>query len=252
MKNDYTLVIGDAHVAPGQNLNRFKWANKFIHDYRPHRIVIIGDFLTMDSLSDWDRDKRKKMENRRYKADIECGIEALDLMLERVDKDLPIVYTEGNHEERLKRYIDRNPEWDGMVSIETDLLTSIRNKGYKVDFIPYKTDWTYKGTSFVHVPIQETGRPVGGKTATQRTLDIYQNSCVFGHTHKLDVACKHRHNAPHLQQAINVGCFFEHIDEYAQGSVTSYWRGLVVLNQYANNRSDISTFSLGWLKATYS
>lgn len=250
--DDLTLVIGDAHVEPGQSLRRFKWANKYILDVRPQRIVIIGDFATMDSLSEWDRDKRKKMEGRRYQADIDCARLALNLMLDGVDNGVPLVYTEGNHEERTDRYIDYHPELVGKVSVEHDLLGDTRASGRQVIYVPYKQDWNYRGVSFTHVPIQENGKPVGGKTATQRALGLYQNSVVFGHTHKLDVACEHRHNSPHLNQSINVGCYFEHIAEYAIGSVTSYWRGLVLLNHYSTNRVDITTRSLGWLKSVYS
>lgn len=250
-----SLVIGDAHVAPNQNLRRFIWANKYVRFLQQKqdglRLVIIGDFLTMDSLSAWDKDKRKKMEGRRYQADIDCGKEALNYLLEGVDKEVEIVYTEGNHEERTARYVDYHPELDGKLSVEQDLLTSIREEGYTVHYVPYKEDWTFKGVSFTHVPIQESGKPIGGKTATQKALSIYNNSVVFGHTHKFDVACEHRHNAAHLNQAINVGCFFEHVDEYAKGSITSYWRGLVLLDHYSTNRVDITTLSLGNLQSYY-
>ena len=249
---DRTLVIGDAHVAPRQPLRRFDWANRLIHDVQPNRIVIIGDFVTMDSLSDWDKDKRKKMEGRRYKADVECGLKALEQLLWQVPLSVEIIFCEGNHENRLDRYLDTHPELDGSVSIKRDLLDYVTMQGYNLTYVPYKEYWTYKGVSFTHVPIQESGRPVGGKTATSRSLSIHQNSVVFGHTHKFDVACEHRHNATHLNQAINVGCFFEHIDEYARGSVTSYWRGLVLLDHYSHNRVDITTFSLGRIKALYS
>ena len=57
--DDTTLVIGDAHVAPDQNLRRFKWANQYIKDVGPDRIVIIGDFVTLDCFSEWDKDKRR-------------------------------------------------------------------------------------------------------------------------------------------------------------------------------------------------
>lgn len=248
---DLSLVIGDAHIAPNQNLRRFVWANQLVHDLMPNRIVIIGDFVTMDSLSAWDSDKRKLMEGRRYHMDIDAGKAALSMLLDGVDKCVDIVYTEGNHENRTDRYLEYHPELDGQVDIERDLLRDIREEGFKVEYIKYKQDWTYKGVSFTHVPIQENGKPVGGKYAVQKALAVYHNSVVFGHTHKLDTAGEHRHNALHLNQALNVGCFFEHVDEYAKGSVTSYWRGLVLLDHYSENRFDFATYSLGRLRDVY-
>lgn len=248
--HDYTLVVGDAHVAPDQNLRRFDWANRYIHSLGEQlkRIVIIGDFLTLDCFSEWDKDKRKKMEGRRYANDVDAGRSALWRMLDGVPSTLPIVVTEGNHEERAKRYIDYHPELSGVVNVEFDLLYALP---HQFEYIPYKQDWSYKGVSFTHVPIQENGKPVAGKYATVKALSLYHNSVVFGHTHKLDLACEHRHNSAHLNQAVNVGCFFEHVDEYAKGSVTSYWRGLVLLDHYAFNRVDVTTVSLGSLKRLF-
>lgn len=251
IQSDTTLVIGDAHVAPKQDLRRFTWARHLIEDVGPCRIVIIGDFVTMDSLSAWDKDKRKMMEGRRYHADINAGREALELMLDGVDNNIEIVYTEGNHENRTDRYLDYHPELEGQINIEHDLLRDVRAEGFTVEYVRYKEDWTHRGVSFTHVPIQENGKPVTGKYAVQKSLGIYHNSVVFGHTHKLDTAGEHRHNAPHLNQALNVGCFFEHVDEYAKGSVTSYWRGLVLLDHYSDNRFDFATYSLGRLRDVY-
>jgi len=73
----------------------------------------------------------------------------------------------------------------------------------------------------------------------------------FGHTHNFDVAAVHRKNSTSLQQAINCGCFFEHIDEYAQGSMTNYWRGVLLLDHYDTNRADIEQWSMGRLKRVY-
>lgn len=246
---DTTLVVGDAHVGPGQNLRRFKWANQYLKDHPVDRIVIIGDFLTLDCFSEWDKDKRRKMEGRRYEQDLLVGRAALSMLLDGVDtSNCPVIFTEGNHEERAKRYIDTHPELEGVVDVEKDLFSGI----CPVTYVQYKNDWTYKGVSFTHVPIQENGKPIAGKFATKKALGLYHNSCVFGHTHKLDLACEHRHNSLHLNQAVNVGCFFEHVDEYAQGSATSYWRGLVVLDHYSFNRVDVETLSLGRLKRMYS
>ena len=250
---DITLVIGDAHVDAKQastkrGLRRFEHLNQYILDTMPNRIVIIGDFVTLDSLSAWDRDKRKKMELRRYFKDIEAGNKALDLMLANVPRDIELVYIMGNHEDRLDRYLDKDPTFDGAVDLVTDL--DLVGRGF-TRIIDYKKYYTHKGVGFTHVPIMENGKGVSGKYATSRALDCTDFSVVFGHTHKLDTACVHRHGAKHLQQALNVGCFFEHIDEYAVGSVTSYWRGIVELDHYSYGRVDITTTSIGKLQRMY-
>lgn len=249
---DTTLVIGDAHVDPrqlrGDGLRRFRWLNRYLQEHPPSRVVEIGDFLTCDSITHWDKDKPRRQEGKRFFKDVEALDTALGVLSSnKVGENIPFIKINGNHEDWINQYVDRHPEMEEMLDIEPCFDWAFD----KVTYVPYKSDWKHKGVSFTHVPIMENGRPVSGKNAVYRALDIYHNSVVFGHTHKLDMACVARHNSPHLNQAINVGCFFEHIDDYALGSVTSYWRGVVLLKHISNNRVDVETISMSQLKREY-
>ncbi len=249
MSNKTTLVIGDEHVGAGQNLRRGEWLGKYIKEHKPTNIVHIGDMLTFDSLSAWDKNKARKMEGRRYQKDIDAGNKYLDIVHDASKGYTPenLILTEGNHEDRTWRYLDTHPEVEGMMDYIYNL--DLEKRGFKV--IPYKQHWSYMGTDFTHVPIMENGRPVSGKYGTNRALDICTKSVVFGHTHKLNYAAICRHGQPFLQQALNVGCYFEHIDEYAQGSMTSYWRGLVLIEHYKNSAFDFSIDHMPKIKARY-
>lgn len=246
MNNKKVLVIGDAHVAPHQDLRRFKALGNYIRTHNPEYVISIGDFLTLDSLSDWDRNKSGKMEGRRYSADIEAGNHALDYIDAATDKTIKI-YLKGNHENRLDRYLDHNPIAKGSMSIEKDLR--LKSRGWKV--VEYKDDYVLSGVRFTHIPISGGGKPIGNPGVTRKALALYNSSVVFGHTHTLDHSAEHRRGGPHLNQALCVGCFFEHIDEYAKGSKTDYWRGVVELNIYHNNRFDITTTSMSNLLRNY-
>lgn len=243
--DDLTLVVGDVHVSAGQDLSRGKLLGLAIADLRPNRVVFIGDLLTFDSLSAWDKDKRKKMEGRRYQKDIDAGKRFLGLMMDNGGKHCDdYILTEGNHENRLWRYLDVQPLFDGAVDYRKDL--DIEHWTH----VPYKEHYVHRGVYFTHVPINEAGNPVGGDTACKRALSIYQHSVVFGHTHKLASVAVHRTGSAHLNQALNVGCFFEHIDDYALGSLTSYWRGIVLIDHYKTGRFNWSPISLGKLRKT--
>lgn len=241
--DDLTMVVGDVHISAGQNLSRARLLGKAIEDLRPNRVVFIGDLLTFDSLSSWDKDKRKKMEGRRYQKDIDAGKHFLELMdTNGGHRCKEFILTEGNHEDRLWRYLDLQPLFDGAVDYRKDLDI----EGWT--HVPYKEHHVYKGVYFTHVPINEAGRPVGGDSACKRALGIYQHSVVFGHTHKLAAVAVHRNGSSHLNQALNVGCYFDHIDDYALGSLTSYWRGIVLLDHYKTGRFNWSPISLGKLR----
>ena len=114
--NDLSLVIGDVHIAPGQSMDRARLLGMAINELEPNRVIFIGDFLNFDSLSAWDKDKRKKMEGRRYQKDIDSGKKFLETMDNKViSGDPEYIFIEGNHEDRLWRYLDGQPLFDGAI-----------------------------------------------------------------------------------------------------------------------------------------
>ena len=244
--NDLSLVIGDVHIAPGQSMDRARLLGMAINELEPNRVIFIGDFLNFDSLSAWDKDKRKKMEGRRYQKDIDSGKKFLETMDNKViSGDPEYIFIEGNHEDRLWRYLDGQPLFDGAIDYRVDLGIQ------EWKHIPYKEHYYHKGVYFTHVPINESGKPVSGPAACAKSLSIYQHSVVFGHTHKLASSSVHRHGSDHLNQSLNVGCYFDHIDDYALGSVTSYWRGIVLIDHYKYGRFNWNPISMGKLRQTY-
>lgn len=253
------LVIGDTHVSAEDDLTRFEWAAKFITEHEPDYIVIMGDFLTLNCLSAWDKDKRKRMEGRRYYDEIQKGNEALDILTSGITnknnrfrlqkKKLyspDIIYIEGNHEDRLTRYLDYDPTFEGAVSVDTDLHLASRG----IVWIPYREYWTNNGIGFTHIP-HNSVRPVSGKYHVHKAMDCTIQSVVYGHTHKLETACRHTPGMQHLQQVLSAGCFFDTNEDYVHGLITNYWKGLVLLHNYKEGRFDIETFSLGRLRRTY-
>jgi predicted phosphodiesterase len=241
------LVVGDAHVDDTQNLDRFSALGNKIKNEHPDYVVLIGDFLSMNCLSEWDKNKRAKLEGKRYKLEIEAGNRALDLAQLDALNPSCVVYIEGNHENRLTRYLEYDPTFEGWSCIPEDLELSTRG----VVWVPYKECFTINGISFTHIPIASNGKAIGNPNVAQKALRLFNGSVVFGHTHTLDHAAEHRHGSAHLNQSLAVGCFFEHVDEYARGSMTNYWRGVVDLTVYDTNRFDISTTSMRQLYNQY-
>lgn len=257
--NNSILVIGDCHVSDNQDLSRFTIASKFIVDEKPDYIIIIGDFLTLDALSAWDRNKRKKMEGRRYNKEIEAGNEALDLLFHdmkqynvkrskrhRKQYKPEIVYIEGNHEDRLTRYLDTDPTFDGMVGVKKDLKLDKR----KIKFVPYKEYYYVNGIGFTHIPFNKMA-PVSGIDITRKASMVNVNSVVFGHTHEQHLSHIHKQGQEHLQDIYCCGCFFEHKDDYVRGCVTQYWVGLTILDNWKTSRFDVRSYSLSNLKRRY-
>ena len=259
-KEKTTLVLPDAHVAPGQDLSRFSALGNLIVARRPDNIISMGDFATLESLSAWDQGKAGKMEGRRYSEDCKACVSAIDLMLSplrrlqaRQKKAKEPVYTprliflEGNHEDRIGRYVACKPELAEHLDIAKDL--QLEESGF-TDFIPYRGFIEIEGVLFAHAVMNAANQAVSGKTALGTIAQSVSKSVVIGHLHRFEVMNHYRHGAEDIIQIVSAGGFFEHVDDYADGGLNAYWRGLLILHHIKDKpgRFDIEQVSMERLK----
>ena len=265
------LWFTDAHVSPGQDQSRFTALGNLIVDKRPDCVINGGDFASIDSLSDWDKDKRRKMEHRRYHRDMGACNEAVSLMFNpleamqkrdrknKVKQYRPdVVWLEGNHEYRIERYIDYNPVIEGSIHYEHDLdFGKVKFDSY--EFVPFKslTDNTFamrEGVAFTHAPRHRAGL-ISSKYICSRALtESFECSVVFGHTHRFTVDSLQRIGGggnPVVHHALNGGCFFEENPEYAAGNMNDYWKGVFLLEVKDGMWWIKETWPMEKLKAVY-
>lgn len=258
-RSNTILVVGDCHVDEEQSLDRFNLLGNFILQHQPTHIVFIGDFLTLNCLSAWDKDKRLKMEGKRYKNEIDAGNEALDRTFypmlqynhERRESKKKlyqpeIIYIEGNHEDRLTRYLERDPTFSGWVDISTNLHLIDRG----IRFVPYREYVYIGGIGFTHVPFNKIS-PISGLDIARKASLVTVDSVVYGHTHEANMSNVHKQGQTHLQQIYNCGCFIDKKEDYVHGRVTNYWRGITLLHNWKHGRFDVEQYSLGRLKREY-
>lgn len=253
------LTVGDTHINDTQSLTRFNIISNFIIAKKPDYIVLTGDFMTLQCLSAWDKDKRTKMENRRYAKEMKAGNKALDMMMEGVRQHnnhmkklkmkqyKPVtIYVEGNHEDRLTRYLECDPTFEGMVSIEKDL--NLVKRG--ILFVPYREYHYIDEVGFTHIPHNKSAA-IGGVDITRKASMVTVSSVVFSHTHNQNMSHVFKEGMSHLQDIYCAGCFFEEKEDYIKGRVTEYWRGLSILHIWKPGRFDVEAYSLGRLKREY-
>jgi metallophosphoesterase superfamily enzyme len=115
------IILPDVHltdVLPKDYLP----VREFIKDFKPNKIILLGDFMDIASLSAWDMDKKRLMEGRRINKELTIANKELDFLQSNVkDKDKGVIYIEGNHEDRVTRYIDSHPEMEGMIELPDKL-----------------------------------------------------------------------------------------------------------------------------------
>ncbi len=175
--NEVHLVISDCHVTADQNLDRFDWLAELINDIEPTKIICIGDFASLDSLSTHHNPGSKTdHELPSFRAEQS----AVETALQKMFKYDPVcgdrIMLMGNHEQRWDRFKERFPKVLDHVDIEEWL-------GYNKhwDFIhPYKAWAEIDGLMYTHVPHTIMGKPVGGANAcrTVATLPPRWMPCV--------------------------------------------------------------------------
>ena len=253
------LTIGDGHVVPDQDLSRWTLAGQLLVDERPDVLIFGNDFLVLECLSGWDKYKKKKMEGKRYKKEVQAGNTALDMLfmqlklLQQKQKEAKkkvyrpsIYYIEGNHDQRLKLYLEREPTFDGMLGIQRDLRLDERG----IRFIPYKEYVYLNKVGFTHVPFNRANA-ITGVDICRKASAVNINSCVFWHTHDFNVSNVQREGQSNLQQVLNGGCFFEDTSDYLKGIQTNYWRGVIMLDIYGEGKFDFHTYSIERLRKMY-
>jgi hypothetical protein len=138
-------------------------------DLRPEWLVVIGDFADFYAVSDHDKSPERA---NRFDDELEIVEGLLDQLdaLGATDK----LYIEGNHEDRLRRYLMKNPALARVVT--TEKLLRLKDRGW--EFVPYKRHARRGAIHYTH----DVGS--AGRNAVFKALDLYQHSVVTGHTHR--------------------------------------------------------------------
>lgn len=162
------LVLPDVHV-PYHDQAAWNLAVRAVRVLQPDLLVVIGDFVDCYSVSQFSKDPRRK-QNLQWELD--AANEELDKLRDTAGSYL---YTVGNHEHRIERYIhQRAPELDGMISLQEYLKA--KERGFQ--WVPYKDFVKVGKVAFTH----EIGH--AGKMAATHSLAAFGGNLVIGHTHR--------------------------------------------------------------------
>lgn len=255
-KGNRHLIIPDTQIRDGDDFTFLSWVGKYTCDMRPDTIIHLGDHADMPSLSTHDQKGSKAFEGLRYIKDVTAAREAMGVLLEplkelqeRQKKNKEKVYKPtriflmGNHENRIERAINNNPQLEGLIS-SNDL--KYKEAGWLV--YPFLQPITVDGVVYSHYfPTGAMGRPCG--TAQQMVTKLHQ-SCVAGHQQGRQVAYGRKADGSMLTCIIAGSCY-THDEPYMDVISNRHWRGVVVLNEVVNGHFDEMFVSLDYLKGKY-
>jgi len=240
------LIIGDPHCTPKANNDRFLWAGRVAADIKATHVICMGDFCSVDSLCSYDKSKLS-FEGRRFKKDIEHTQDALLKFNRGLGKHRPRkIMILGNHEDRIDRVVQDNPELEGTLSI-----SNLQYERYGWQQVPYKKGKVISGVYYTHhLASGITGRPISGENVARTILTKHKVSATVGHCHLLDHAVSTLPSGKKLY-ALSAGCYLNHEEAYAKETQHLWWSGLVIKHNVKDGEYDLETMEYKRVKQLY-
>lgn len=232
------LVIPDPHAHPDFDNDRFIALGKFILKEKPDVIVCIGDFADLPSLSSYDKGK-KSFEGRNYRRDKAATWDALEKLHKPVNqynarrqKNKEKQYRPrwvmclGNHEDRINRAVNDNPELDWDVS-------DLRFEEYGWEVHPFGARVIIEGIAFSHYFASGVkGAAISGENIGKSMIQKNLMSSVQGHSHMFDHSERSRADGIKVF-GMSVGCFShpEQIEGWNAKQHHMWWHGIVCIDE---------------------
>ena len=249
------LIIPDTQIKPNESLEHLSWAGKYAASKKPDVIIHIGDHWDLPSLSCYDVGK-KSFEGRKYIDDVQAGNQGMAVFMAPIIAEQQrlidnkkkrwnprLVFTLGNHEQRIERAIESDRKLEGLISYDD---FSLSDYGWEV--IPYLEPIVIDGVCYSHYFTSGVmGRPV---TSARMLLQKKMMSSVMGHVQDRDIAYGRRGDGKSVT-ALFAGIYYQHDEGYLNYQTNQSWRGIWLLNEVEDGSFDELPVSINYLRRKY-
>jgi len=220
------LVINDLHV-PYQDNEAIELVLKFGKNLKPDKLFILGDYMDMYSCSTFDRNPERVT---NLQTEFNIGKELLYRIMDEI-KPSQTIFTEGNHTDRLRKFLWNNPILNGCIDIKEKL--GINDLG--IDYYEYGKNYVYKNKL-----IYTHGNKINKHSAytAKNMLDDLGLSVIMGHTHKLGT--HYRTDYSGAKVAVENGCLCQ-TDlalEWFRKEIIDWQKGITVI-KWVDDRFNI-------------
>lgn len=110
------LLFGDAHLEQNVEIDpSYILFKQVVQKIKPNRIICGGDLADFSYISRWTEGMPGLQEGKRLKEDFDTIAEEIKFF-KKYTKEF--VFYEGNHENRVRKYLEKNPVLKGILSLE--------------------------------------------------------------------------------------------------------------------------------------
>ena len=167
------LIIPDCHW-PDVDVAAYRVMLDAAKDYKPHEVVILGDWFDVYCLSRFDKNPEKVA--RDLEEEIASGIDAIHELMDLL-KPKHLWFLCGNHSYRITKYVQAHaPFIHKLIPPMHELFQLPRNS----TLIPSGEFLELDGVQFHH-------GIATGRNNTAKMLDMLGKDVVYGHVHRLQM-----------------------------------------------------------------
>ena len=218
------IVAGDFQI-PYQDDRALAAFEKFMAAHTWDLYINLGDFLDFDSISSFNFGKPRAIRDRYLSSDFALANKILDRQQAIIRKRNPraeFVLLQGNHEERVERYLDQNPQFEGLL----DLPKLLRLDERKIKWVEA---WS-KGEVYKVGKATFTHGLYTNMYHAKKMLDAEAHSVFYGHTHDMMCIPRTRRDKSDLQVGQSLGCMCEIEQSYMKGKPSNWQQGFGVFH----------------------
>lgn len=232
------LIMTDAHLRHDEEPHQsYRLVKRFAKDWRPDIVVDLGDWLDLNYLSSFDKEKLRHLESRRLRGDYDLAHRELDYWQGITPR---LIKLEGNHDERIERWIDAVPALEGVIDYDVEFDFAGRGIAWHRyrDGQPIKLGKLNMMHGYYH-----------GKYPVAKTLDVYMGNVVFGDVHRFQTFSRGVPNYADEIQAWSIGCLCGLQPEYAKGRPMGWQNGFAVM--YLHDSGNFNLYPINIIEDTF-
>jgi len=203
------VVLFDIHY-PVHNKECMSIVKKFLKDFQPNYLIYGGDALDLSCISDFNKAKPKLIEKARLKKEYRGFQKEILTPIDKiVTNKCKKYYLIGNHEWRVDRLVEGNPQMEGLVELEEHLnLTD-----YTI--IPFNGILNIGEMAFIH-------GITCNKYHSEKNVSTYNTNVFSGHLHTSQVYTKVSPLNSLPKSGVSVGCLCDMNPHYMQNKPNAW------------------------------
>lgn len=248
-------LIPDTQIYHKSNVKHIQAAANYLSKHKPDKIIIIGDWWDMPSLSSYDRAGDKGWEDKDVQADIDAGWSAMHMFLRtlRQKYNPEIHFCVGNHEDRITRASEAADTriFQQYLNLDTMILNPLKRLRVKThNFLDVVTiDGICYSHYFVN-PASLFTSPIGG--TIEAKLKNLGHSFSMGHQQKKQTGEIYTCTGKR-RRGLVCGRFYPDYHKYLGPQKNSQsWSGIIMKHEVKNGDYDLMEVSMKYLLKAYS